>query len=221
MLAQIFGSEQALLFSGNRCEIDGTGRRWFGERRGASEFEQNSATGRVVDSAVINIVAGHRRIDSQMVVVRCIYHSLVRASRVSSRKLCDDIPGDKRPKLADYMGLETNGKLNGLELARLGLLKHFVDIGPRHRGKLLGNLELNPGSCLQLGGIVAPQMRALGSMRISWNLPSVAGEISAMNNQRGDSAAPGAFFVLVSPPAVISEGFALEKLRVVGVWFVD
>src|SRR5712664_2211072 len=123
-------------------------------------------------------------------------------------------------QLARYVPLQTQGQLDWLEVARLPLLKHFVDVLPGHLSEFFRNLELNPGSGLQFWCAVATEVFSLRAHGIAHHLPAVAGQVCAMNNQRADSAVPRGLFKFVGPAAIVSERFAFEEFGIVGDWFV-
>src|SRR6266403_2279264 len=115
-------------------------------------------------------------------------------------------------QLARYVPLQTQGQLDWLEVARLRLLKHFVDVQAGHGGKFFRNLELNPGRSLQFRSAIAAEVFSLRAHGIAHHLPAVAGQVCAMNNQRADSPMARSLFKFVSPPAVVSKRFAFKEL---------
>src|SRR6266403_751939 len=115
-------------------------------------------------------------------------------------------------QLAGYVRLQMHWQFDRLEVARLRLLKHFVDVLTGHGRKFFGNVELNPGSSLQFRGAVATQVFSLRAHGIAHHLPPVAGQVGAMNNERANSAMARSLFKFVSPPAVVSKRFAFKEL---------
>src|SRR5882762_8945467 len=100
-------------------------------------------------------------------------------------------------KLAGYMRLQTHRQFDRLEVARLRLLKHFVDVLTGHGREFFENVELNPGSSLQFRSAVASEVLSLRAHGIAHHLPPVAGQVGAMNNERSDSAVARGLFKFV------------------------
>src|ERR1700693_253576 len=80
---------------------------------------------------------------------------------------------------------------------------------------------MNPGSGFELRCAIEFQVGLPRSPRIANHFPTIAGEIGAVNDQRGDRTAASGFFKLVGPAAVIGEGFAFEEFGIVGGGFGD
>src|SRR5712672_3872938 len=114
-------------------------------------------------------------------------------------------------QLAGYVCLQTHRQFDRLEVARLRLLKHFVDVLTGHGRKFFRNVELNPGSSLQFWRAIAAEMFSLRAHGIAHHLPAVAGQVSAMNNERAYSPVTRGLFEFVSPPAVVSKRFAFKE----------
>ena len=77
MFAQVFRTEQALLFRGHRGKQNRPAGWQFILGPGAREFQQDAAAGGVIDGAVIDVVAfcvGH---DAQVIVVGGIHHRFI------------------------------------------------------------------------------------------------------------------------------------------------
>ena len=83
MFAEIFGAQQPLFFRSDRGEENRAWRGGFGSRPDARQFEQDAATGGVVNRAVIDVVALRAGfVDSEMIVVRGVQNRLGLAVRV-------------------------------------------------------------------------------------------------------------------------------------------
>ena len=150
MLAEVIGSEQPFFLRGHRRKQHGV-RRLRGRRRERMrEFQQNPAPGSIVHSAVINVVTGHRRIDSQVIVMSRIHNRLGRRSAVGARQHAEHVVRHERPHLAVDVRLQPHGQLTRLEAARAGQRHHVVQLETRRREQLPRHLQLDPGRRLEL-----------------------------------------------------------------------
>src|ERR1035438_10825041 len=86
----------------------------------ASELEQDAAAGRVVHGAVVEIVAAHRRIDAEMIVVRGEYHGLSRGAGLRSRRQAHHVVRLELAHATLDMRLEADRQLARLEIAGTG-----------------------------------------------------------------------------------------------------
>jgi len=112
-------------------------------------------------------------------------------------------------------------ELDGFEFARMRLREELVEIVATHGDDFLGDIKLHPGGSLDFRSFVALEIRALAAPGIADNLPAVAGEVGAMNDDGGDGAAARGFFELVGPAAVVGESFAFEEFGIVRSGLVD
>ena len=78
-----------------------------------------------------------------------IENSLVISVRVGPFQQGHDVTRNKWPHLARHMCLQSNGQLDGSELAGLGLLEKLVQIETGHSRELFRRFKLNPGGGLK------------------------------------------------------------------------
>src|SRR5208283_1926541 len=74
---EVIGTQQAHLFTGNKDEQDGAARSCGQGGGAARDFDQARNSAGIVESAVANVVAIHRRADSEMIDVRGVGDVLV------------------------------------------------------------------------------------------------------------------------------------------------
>ena len=114
------------------------------------------------------------------------------------------------------MALEPDRKLDGVE-AGLACLRdeivYIAEVGCIE--ELLRDIVLNPGGSAECGQRVALEIALFDDLRVANNLPAIAGEIRAMNDEHAYSPAASGFLVLIGPAAVIGESFAFEELFIV------
>ena len=91
MLSKIFRTEQPLLFCGDGRENQTA--FWFGGGAGKCprHFQENATAGRVVRSAVIDVVAGLIGMDTQMIIVRGVHHGLLLELVIRASDLSDHV----------------------------------------------------------------------------------------------------------------------------------
>ena len=90
MLGIIFRAQQPLFLGGDRKKQHGAARRSFHLRVGARDFEQRGAARRVVDRAVINLVAV-APVRAEMIPVRGVDHVLILQRRIAAGALGDHV----------------------------------------------------------------------------------------------------------------------------------
>ena len=114
------------------------------------------------------------------------------------------------------MRLQIYRQLDGLEVARLRLLKELVEIETAHRDQLARHFQLDPGRGFEFRCAVEFQKGLFAAPGIAHHGPRITSQIRAVNDERSDGAAARSFFKLVGPAAVVGERLALEEFRVVG-----
>ena len=108
-----------------------------------------------------------------------------------------------------------DGKRDGFEalLARgshLGFEIEVCGVEERARG-----LELNPACGFELRVFVVAEVGLLAGVGVLHDVPAVAGEVGAVDDERADGSLPRGLLELVGPAAVVGERLAAEELRVV------
>src|SRR5215475_14437316 len=101
MHAEPLRSKESLLFRGDGGEVDAVWR--FGLRESVSQFEEDTAAGGVVCSAVIYLIAFRIRIDAEMIVVSRVKDRL---SRLRARNFGDHVGRFVAPDFAGYVSFE-------------------------------------------------------------------------------------------------------------------
>ena len=220
MLAQILAAEQPLFFGRYRGEqhrvregeavID---RRLPDPRH----LEQHGDARTVVSRAVVYVVAGFARHDSKVVVVGGVEHGLVRSPVVQAGpgQHTDDIRALEWPDGAGDRSLQLHRQLNGTEAALACGGKLLVQVHAGRRKDLAGDLQLNPAGRLQARVGVIAKKGLLGGVGVLHNIPAVARQVGAMNDQRASGAHARSLLKLVRPAAIVGQGLAPEELRVV------
>src|SRR2546430_344319 len=101
MLAEVGRAQEALLFGGDGGEVDGALWRRFRVSPHAGHFEKQSASGRVVDCAVVNrVTAIVSATDAEMIVMSRVEDPLVAQFRIAAGEFGHDIRGVERANLA-------------------------------------------------------------------------------------------------------------------------
>src|SRR6266849_139205 len=128
MFSQVLRSEQALLLRPHRCDQNRSRRRHRHGAPHARQFQQDSATRRIVIRAVVNLVAWQTRIDPQVVVVRRVQHGFLAEHGTRPVQHRQNISRDEWFQLARNVGLQMDRQLQRLEILHLRALKHLVEI---------------------------------------------------------------------------------------------
>ena len=133
----------------------------------------------------------------------------------------ENVARSERVNGTDDVCLQIDRQWNRLEIARLRLLEKLVEIETCHGNQFAGDVLLNPGSGFEFRRAIELQERFFSAPGIAHHGPRIAGQIFAVNDQRGNRAAPRRLFKFVGPAAVVGERLALEKVRIVGNRLVD
>ena len=153
-----------------------------------ASFQQDAAAGAVVDCAVVNIVAAHGGIDSQMIVMCGVRHGLSGSTALSTRQNAQYIVRIEFSHFADNMRLEAHRQLARLEFARSRQRHHVLQLQARRLEDAPCRVELNPRGSLELGVMVVAQVHLLVAPGAAHDLPRVTGEVGAMNDERAHGA---------------------------------
>ncbi len=86
MFSQILGPEQPLLLRSDRREQNRSRLRHRHRGPHAGQFQQNSATRRIIVRAVVDLVPRQAGVDSQMVVVRRVQYRLFAEQGIRTRQ---------------------------------------------------------------------------------------------------------------------------------------
>ncbi len=182
----------------NRIERGGAG---FGAGPHAREFEQHAATGGIVDGAVIDVVAlGTVFVDSEVIVVRSVKNCFAFAARIRPSSLATTLrESNGRMSLAIWAFNVTDSSM-GLKSRDCALLIKLVEIETGHATSFLRDIELDPRGSLQFRRTIPLQVGSFAAPRVAHHFPRIAGDIGAMNDQRGDGAVTGSLLIFVDPP---------------------
>ena len=124
MLAEIVRAEQALFLRGDGREQHRVRRPGGRPAEGVSELEHNPAARAVVHGAVVDLVAGKRGIDAEMIVMSGVHHRLRGGPGIGARQQPEHIVGDERAHPAVDVRLEPHRQRPRFELARPRGLDH-------------------------------------------------------------------------------------------------
>ncbi len=86
---------------------------------------------------------------------------------------------------------------------------------------MAGDFELDPAGGFEAGVGVVAEEGFLGGVGVLNDVPAVAGEVGAVDDEGADGSHAGGLLELVGPAAVVGEGFAAEEFGVVGGWVAD
>ena len=142
------------------------------------------------------------------------HHSFIFELRVGALKHRDYIIRRKRAHLAHHMRFEFRRQRDRMEVARLGIFHHFVEVHPGFLRQLLCHIQLNPTSCLQLRAL-GFQKRFLTRVGIAHYFPRIARHLRLVNQYCANRPFAGRFQVLINPASVKSERWAFEEIRIV------
>ena len=215
VLAEIFGAEEALFFGGDGGEDEGVGRLDTGLGPGAGEFEDHAYAGGVVGGSVVDVVAGHAGDEAEMVVVGGVEDGLIGASCIGSGEDTDHVGGLEGADGALDVGVEADGEFDGFEAGFSG--GGYLGVGVETSGgeEFLSDVELDPAGGLELGIFIVAEVGFFAGVGVFDDVPAVAGEVGAVNDECADGAFASGFLELVGPAAVVGEGVAAEELWVV------
>ena len=108
-----------------------------------------------------------------------------------------------------------------MEAALAGGFELFVEVEAAHGEELAGYVELDPAGGLEAGVGVVAEEGFFAGVGVLDDVPAVAGEVGAVDDERADGAFARGLLELVGPAAVVGEGLAGEELGVVGGWVAD
>src|SRR6266851_2036384 len=82
-------------------------------------------------------------------------------------------------------------------------------------------VELDPACGFELWVFVVAEVGLFAGVGVFDDVPAVAGEVGAVDDERADGSHAGGLFELVGPAAVVGEGVAAEEVGVGGGWVAD
>ncbi len=119
------------------------------------------------------------------------------------------------------MGVEADGKLDGFEAGFACGCDLCVGIKVGGFEDLFGYVELDPACGFELRVFVVAEIGFFAGVGVFDDVPTVAGEVGAVNNECADGSHTGGLFEFVGPAAVVGEGVAAEEGGVGGGWVAD
>ncbi len=125
---------------------------------------------------------------------------------------------------ADYafdVGVEADGEFDGFEAAFAGGFDLGVGVEVGGFEDLFGYVELDPAGGFELRVFVVAEVGFFAGVGVFDDVPAVAGEVGAVDDECADGAHAGGLFELVGPAAVVGEGVAAEEGGVGGGWVAD
>ena len=103
MLAKVLRAEQSLLLGRDGGEVHRALRAWLVAGEDARNLQQDAAAGRIVERAVVDVVARHAGHDAEMIVVRAVHDGLVLQLGIGARQHGNDVVGIEGANLADHV----------------------------------------------------------------------------------------------------------------------
>ncbi len=215
----VAGPEQALLFGGQRHEVQRALRLRAGSED-AAQLQHGGHAGGVVDRTATDAVAlGIGLADTESIPMRGEDHRFI--GMRTARQLGHHVAGDHllalelevHRELRIAQGHRLEGRGHGAAL--LGL-----EIQARIAEQLLGQAALHPathrhvlGQGLLAGAFDIKQRRGTRALHRG---PAIRGGCGLVHDQHALRTAARGFFELVGPAAVVGHGLAIECARLVG-----
>ena len=119
------------------------------------------------------------------------------------------------------VGVEADGEFDGFEAAFAGGFDLGVGVEVGGFEDLFGYVELDPAGGFELRVFVVAEVGFFAGVGVFDDVPAVAGEVGAVDDECADGSHAGGLFEFVGPAAVVGEGVAAEEGGVGGGWVAD